>query len=127
MVGDTSQGLVQNFSQLLTAAGHFDEAIAVCRRLIDKRGAEVSPYKLAETWNQMAWAYWHKGEHSRAMSIVKDALTRYGNTVRADELKRTLARFEAELERASTKPEELGLPASRACDRMRARMRAVGM
>jgi len=105
MVGDTSQGLVQNLSQLLTAAGRFDEAIAVCRRLIDERGAEVSPYKLAETWNQMAWAYWHKGEHSRAMSIVKDALTRYGGTVRADELKRTLARFQAELERASTKPE----------------------
>jgi tetratricopeptide (TPR) repeat protein len=105
MVGDTSQGLVQNLSQLLTAAGRFDEAIAVCRRLIDERGAEVSPYKLAETWNQMAWAYWHKGERSRAVNIVKEALTRYGSTVRADELKRTLARYEAELERASTKRE----------------------
>lgn len=105
MVGDTSQSLVQNLSQLLTAAGRFDEAIAVCRRLIDERGAEVSPYKLAETWNQMAWAYWHKGERSRAVDIVKEALTRYGGTVRADELKRTLARFEAELERASSKRE----------------------
>jgi tetratricopeptide (TPR) repeat protein len=105
MVGDTSQGLVQNLSQLLTAAGRFDEAIAVCRRLIDERGAEVSPYKLAETWNQMAWAYWHKGERSRAVNIVREALTRYGGTVRADELKRTLARYEAELERASSKRE----------------------
>jgi hypothetical protein len=105
MVGDTSQGLVQNFSQLLTGAGRFDEAIAVCRRLIDERGAEVSPYKLAETWNQMAWAYWHKGERARAVSIVKEALTRYGGTVRADELKRTLTRYEAELERASSKRE----------------------
>jgi tetratricopeptide (TPR) repeat protein len=105
MVGDTSQSLVQNLSQLLTAAGRFDEAIAVCRRLIDERGAEVSPYKLAETWNQMAWAYWHKGERSRAVDIVKEALTRYGGTVRAAELKRTLARFEAELERASPKRE----------------------
>jgi len=105
MVGDTSQSLVQNLSQLLTAAGRFDEAIAVCRRFIDERGAEVSPYKLAETWNQMAWAYWHKGERSRAVDIVKEALTRYGGTVRADELKRTLARFEAELERASSKRE----------------------
>jgi len=105
MVGDTSQSLVQNLSQLLTAAGRFDEAIAVCRRLIDERGTEVSPYKLAETWNQMAWAYWHKGERSRAVDIVKEALARYGGTVRADELKRTLARFEAELERASPKRE----------------------
>jgi hypothetical protein len=105
MVGDTSQSLVQNLSQLLTAAGRFDEAIAVCRRLIDERGAEVSPYKLAETWNQMAWAYWHKGERSRAVDIVQEALTRYGGTVRADELKRTLARFEAQLERASSKRE----------------------
>jgi tetratricopeptide (TPR) repeat protein len=105
MVGDTSQGLVQNLSQLLTAAGRFDEAIAVCQRLIDERGAEVSPYKLAETWNQMAWAYWHKGERSRAVGIVKEALTRYGGTVRADELKRTLTRYEAELERTSTKVE----------------------
>ena len=105
MVGDTSQGLVQNLSQLLTGAGRFDEAIAVCRRLIDERGAEVSPYKLAETWNQMAWAYWHKGEHSRAVTIVRDALARYSSTVRGDELRRTLSRFEAELERASTKSE----------------------
>jgi tetratricopeptide (TPR) repeat protein len=104
MVGDTSQGLVQNLSQLYTASGRFDEAIAVCRRLIDERGDEVSPYKLAETWNQMAWAYWHKGEHSRAMSTVRDAITRYGATVRGEELKRTLARFEAEQERAATKP-----------------------
>jgi hypothetical protein len=105
MVGDPSQGLVQNFSQRLTGAGRFDEAIAVCRRLIDERGAEVSPYKLAETWNQMAWVYWHKGERARAVSIVKEALTRYGGTVRTDELKRTLTRYEAELERASTKVE----------------------
>ena len=105
MVGDASQSLVQNLSQLLTAAGRFDEAIAVCRRLIDERGAEVSPYKLAETWNQMAWAHWHKGERSRAVDIVKEALTRYGGTVRADELKRTLARFEAELGWASSKRE----------------------
>jgi hypothetical protein len=53
----------------------------------------------------MAWAYWHKGERSRAVGIVKEALTRYGGTVRADELKRTLARYEAEIERASTKRE----------------------
>jgi tetratricopeptide (TPR) repeat protein len=104
MVGDTSQALAQNLSQLYTASGRFDEAIAVCRRLIDERGAEVSPYKLAETWNQMAWAYWHKGEHSRAMDIVRDAITRYGSTVRGEELKRTLARFEAEQERAAAKP-----------------------
>jgi hypothetical protein len=63
----------------------------------------VSPYKLAETWNQMAWAYWHKGEHSRAMDIVRDAIARYGATVRGEDLKRTRARFEAELERAATK------------------------
>ena len=77
----------------------------MCRRLIDERGAEVSPYKLAETWNQMAWAYWHRASAPRAVDIVKEALTRYGGTVRADELKRTLARFEAELERASSKRE----------------------
>ena len=77
----------------------------MCRRLIDERGAEVSPYKLAETWNQMAWAYRHKGERSRAVTIVKDALARYGGTVRADELTRTLARYEAGLERASSKRE----------------------
>lgn len=105
MVGDTSQALAQNLSQLYTAAGRFDEAIAVCRRLIDERGAEVSPYKLAETWNQMAWAYWHKGEQARAMDIVRDAMARYGDTVRGEDLKRTLARFEAELERAAKKPE----------------------
>ena len=105
MVGDTSQGLVQNLSQLYTASSRFDEAIEVCRRLIDERGAEVSPYKLAETWNQMAWAYWHKGEQAQAMDIVRDAIARYGGTVRGEDLKRTRARFEAERERATKKPE----------------------
>ena len=50
MVGDTSQGLVQNLSQLYTASGRFDEAIAaldrgkwipnfgaICRGVVDAR------------------------------------------------------------------------------------------
>jgi hypothetical protein len=54
MVGDTSEALALNLSKLEGQAGRFDEALAVCRRLIDERGREVSPYNLAEIWNQMA-------------------------------------------------------------------------
>jgi tetratricopeptide (TPR) repeat protein len=96
MVGDTTQGLAMNLSGLYMSAGRHDEAIMICRRLIDERRAEVSPYKLAETSNQMAWAHWHKGERDRAVETVRDALARYGDTVRADELRRTLATFERE-------------------------------
>src|SRR4029453_19523878 len=46
MVGDTTQGLAQNLSQLYLAAGRADDAIAVCRRFVREGGAEVSPYKL---------------------------------------------------------------------------------
>jgi hypothetical protein len=96
MVGDTTQGLAMNLSGLYLSAGRHDDAIMTCRRLIDERRAEVSPYKLAETSNQMAWAHWHKGERDRAVETVRDALARYGDTVRADELRRTLATFERE-------------------------------
>ena len=58
MVGDTTQGLLaQNLSQLYIQAGRYDEAIEVCRRLVEERGAEVSVYKLAETWDRIAWAH----------------------------------------------------------------------
>jgi len=94
MPGDTTQALAQNLSQALIEAGRYDEAIEVCRRLIDARGAEVSPYKLAETWDRIAWAYWGKGERDRAQEIVREALAKYGGTVRGDVLRSTLARFE---------------------------------
>jgi tetratricopeptide (TPR) repeat protein len=96
MTGDTTQGLLLNLSRIYVSAGQHDEAITVCQRLIDERSAEVSPYKLAETWNQMAWAYWHRGDRDRAIRIARDALGRYDHTVRADELRRTLATFERE-------------------------------
>ena len=96
MVGDTTQGLAQNLSQLYAAAGRYDEAIEVGRRLIEARSAEMSPYKLAETWDQMAWVQWQKGERERAVHIIRDALARYGSTVRGDQLRRTLAHFERE-------------------------------
>ncbi len=94
MPGDRTQGLTLNLSRLLMTAGRHDEAIAVCRRLIDERGAEVSPYKLAETWDRIAWAYWEKGERERAREIAQEALAKYGGTVRGDDLRRTLATFE---------------------------------
>ena len=96
MVGDTSQALALNLGERYIAAGRFDDAIAVGRRLVDERAADVSPYKLAETWNQIAWAHWRKGDRDRAFEVIRDALARYGSTVRADELRRTLAAFERE-------------------------------
>jgi tetratricopeptide (TPR) repeat protein len=92
--GDRTQGLTVNLSRLLMAAGRHDEAIAACRRLIEERAADVSPYKLAETWDRIAWAHWEKGERGRALEVVREALAKYGDTVRGDDLRRTLATFE---------------------------------
>ena len=94
MVGDRTQGLAQNLSRLLMAAGRYDEAIAVCRRLIDERGADVSPYRLAETWERMAWAYWEKGERERAREVIREAIAKYGGTARGDDLRRSLTTFD---------------------------------
>jgi len=105
MVGDTTQGLAQNLGELYAAAGRYDEAIEVGRRLIAERGADVSPYKLAETWNQIAWAHWRKGERARAVAVVGEALARYGSTERRAELERALAYFERERDRAAPRPE----------------------
>jgi hypothetical protein len=96
MAGDTTQGLAVALSTLSIEAGRLDDAIAACRRLIDERGAEVSPYKLAEVWSQLAWAHWRKGERGRALALVREGLERYGDTVGGDALRRTLAAFERE-------------------------------
>ena len=93
MAGDTTQALALNLSQLYTDAGLADEGLAVCRRLLDERGSDVSPYKQAEIWNQMALIHWRKGERERARQIVREALQQYGDTVRGDDLRGTLAAF----------------------------------
>ena len=115
MVGDTIQGLAQNLARLYAEAGRYDEAIAVGRRLIEERGADVSPYKLAETWDQIAQAYWSKGERDRAVDTVRAALARYGDTVRGDDLRRTLARFETRARRSTSTPGRSGPTSPRAC------------
>jgi tetratricopeptide (TPR) repeat protein len=96
MVGDTTQALALNLGKLYAEVGRFDDVIAVCRRLIDERSRDVSPYKLAETWSQLAWAHWRKGDRERALQIVREGLERYGDTVRGDDLRKTLAAFERE-------------------------------
>jgi tetratricopeptide (TPR) repeat protein len=96
MGGDTTQSLAQNLSAQLSEAGRYDEAIEVCWRLIQARGADVSPYKLAETWDRIAWTHWRKGDRQRAYEIIREALAKYGATVRGDDLRRTLAAFERE-------------------------------
>ena len=94
MPGDRTQGLTLNLSRLLMAAGRHDEAIAACRRLIEQRGADVSPYKLAEAWERIAWAHWEKGERVRALEVIREAVAKYGATVRGDDLRRTLTTFQ---------------------------------
>jgi tetratricopeptide (TPR) repeat protein len=99
MPGDTVQSLTHNLSQLYSAANRYNEAIAINQRLIDERGKDVSPYKLAETWNQIAWAYWHAGKQERAIGVVREALGKYRDTVRGDDLARSLERFEKDSRR----------------------------
>jgi len=94
MIGDTTQSLAVSLSRLYSSAGRHDEAIAACRRLLDERAEDVSPYKLAETWNQLAWAHWRGGDRARALEVIREGIARYGGTVRADELRRTLSTFE---------------------------------
>lgn len=96
MPGDTVQALAHNLGQLYSAANRYNEAIAVNQRLIAERGKDVSPYKLAETWNQIAWTHWHAGERERAIQVAREALAKYRETVRGDDLARSLERFEKE-------------------------------
>lgn len=99
MPGDAVQALAHNLSQLYSTAKRYHEAIAVNQRLIDERGQDVSPYKLAETWNQIAWTHWHAGDRERAIEVAREALGKYRDTVRADDLVRSLERFEKESKR----------------------------
>ena len=99
MAGDAVQALALNLSQLYSTTKRYNEAIAVNQRLIDERGKDVSPYKLAETWNQIAWTHSHAGEQKRAIKVAREALGKYRDTVRGDDLVRSMARFEQELKR----------------------------
>jgi hypothetical protein len=94
MPGDTTQGLTLNLSRLSVEAGRFDDALAVCRRLLDERERDVSPYKLAEVWEQMAQVHWRAGERERAREVIREAIERYGGTVRGDDLRRAQVTFE---------------------------------
>jgi tetratricopeptide (TPR) repeat protein len=96
MVGDTTQAIALNLSRLLREAGRPEEAIAVGRRVIDERGSEISPYKLAETWSELAWAHWRTGDRDEALRIAREGLERYGETVRGGELRSALEAFERE-------------------------------
>lgn len=99
MPGDAVQALARNLSQLYSTAKRYPEAIAVNQRLISERGQDVSPYKLAETWNQIAWTHWHAGDRERAIEVAREALGQYRDTVRGDDLARSLERFEKESKR----------------------------
>lgn len=99
MPGDAVQALALNLSQLYASTNRYDEAIAVNQRLITERGKDVSPYKLAETWNQVAWSHWHAGERERAIQVAHEALGKYRDTVRGGDLARSLERFEKDSRR----------------------------
>ena len=71
-----------------------DQHLCMADWFREERGSDVSPYKLAETWDRMAWAHWEKGERERAREILREALAKYGETVRGDVLRRSQSAFE---------------------------------
>jgi len=86
----------ENLSQLMMEAGRYDEAIEVGRRLDRGAGAEVSPYKLAETWDRMGLGPTGEGRTRASLCDRPGGRSRGTAPARAATSESTLAQFERE-------------------------------
>ena len=93
-VGDTSAGLVRDLADAYTSRGEPEAAVQIIQRLLDEREADVSTYSIALTFETMSRAYWAMKDADRAKDAIREGLRRFPNGWQADQLRRTLERYE---------------------------------
>ena len=93
-VGDLSADLVRGLADALTSRGEPEAAIQMIQRLLDEREAEISAYSVALTFETMSRAYWSMKDADRAKAAIQEGLRRFPNGWQADQLRRTLERYE---------------------------------
>jgi len=93
MTGDTINDVASSLAWKYVSAGRPGDAVAVLERVIGRRKVEISDYKLAETHNTLAQAYWAAGNHERALAVLEGAIEAYGATMNGDSLRRMRAHY----------------------------------
>ncbi len=93
-VGDTTGQMVRDLADAYISRDEPEAAIQIIQRLVDERAADVSDYNLALTLETMSRAYWKMKDVNGATGAIQEGLRRFPNGWQADQLRRTLDRYE---------------------------------
>jgi hypothetical protein len=94
--GDTSGEMVRDLASAYISKGRSYDAIQLIQRFVTDREADVSDYNLALTFETMSRAYWELSDVSGAKAAIQEGLRRFPEGWQADQLRRTLERYEQE-------------------------------
>ena len=94
--GDTSGEMVRDLASAYIANGRSYDAIQLIQRFVTEREADVSDYNLALTFETMSRAYWELSDVAGAKAAIHEGLRRFPEGWQADQLRRTLERYEQE-------------------------------
>ena len=94
-IGDAAGQMVRDLAQAYIAQRDFLAAVDVIQRLVRERDTDVSAYNLALTFETMAGAYWLMNQPEDAKAALQEGLRRFPSGWQADQLRKTLARYEA--------------------------------
>ena len=100
-VGDTSGEMVRDLASEYVSHGRSYDAIQLIQRFVTEREAEVSDYNLALTFETMSRAYWELSDVAGAKAAIQEGLRRFPDGWQADQLRRTLERYEQEIQTGS--------------------------
>jgi hypothetical protein len=95
-VGDAIGTIVRDLAEADIARGQPQAAIDLIQRLVVERGRDVSAYNLALTFEVMSRAYWDLTDVDGAKAAIEEGLRRFPIGWQADQLRRTLDRYEKE-------------------------------
>lgn len=100
--GDTSGEMVRDLASAYLSQGRSYNAIQLIQRFVTDRDADVSDYNLALTFETMSRAYWELSDVAGAKAAIQEGLRRFPAGWQADQLRRTLERYEQESTRPDT-------------------------
>jgi hypothetical protein len=95
LAGDSSGEMVRDLASSYISHGRHTEAIELIQWLVTERETEVSAYNLALTFETMSRAYWEMNDPAGAKAAIQEGLRRFPDGWQADQLRRTLERYEA--------------------------------
>ena len=93
-IGDQTGEMVRDLADAYVSRGDFETAIQLIRRLVNERDADISAYNMALTFEILSRAYWEMKDADGAKAAIQEGLRRFPNGWQADQLRKTLVRYE---------------------------------